>query len=128
MSENDRDPEDPIVVPVVEERLQVDKQAVRKGTVRVDKRVRTEPVRVSEDLREEVIEVERVPIDRFVDHPPSPYQDGDTWVMPVVEEVLVVERRLKLREEVRITRRVTTRNEIQEVERRIEEVEVHRTT
>jgi hypothetical protein len=46
-----------------------------------------------------------VQIDRIVAEPPVQRQEGDTLILPVVEEVLVVEKRLMLREEIRITRR-----------------------
>jgi hypothetical protein len=49
--------------------------------------------------------IERVQVDRIVAEQPMQRQEGDTLVLPVVEEVLVVEKRLMLREEIRITRR-----------------------
>jgi len=116
----------PVVIPVAEERIRVEKREVITGGVRVHKRVRTEPVRIEEDLREESVEIERVPIGRFVDQPPEPYADGDTWVIPVVEEVLVLERRLRLREEIRIVRTASIRHEARDEERRIEEIELER--
>lgn len=116
----------PVVIPVVEERVRVDKREVTTGAVRIHKSVRVEPVRIEEDLREEHVEVERVPIGRFVDRAPEPYADGDTWVVPVVEEVLVVERRLRVREEIRLVRTRSTRRETVDEERRVEEVEIER--
>ncbi len=47
--------------------------------------------------------IERVPVNRIVAESPSQRQEGDTLVLPVVEEVIVVEKRLMLREEIRIT-------------------------
>jgi uncharacterized protein (TIGR02271 family) len=116
----------PVVIPVAEERVRVDKRVVTTGKVRVDKRVRTEPVRLEEALKEEDVIVERVPVDRFVDEAPGPRQEGDTWVLPLVEEVLVVQRRLRVREEVRIRRKVTTHREVVTTTRRIEEADVER--
>jgi len=118
--------ERPVVIPVAEEQIRVEKREVTTGGVRVHKRVRVEPVRLEEDLREEQVEIERVPIGRFVDRPPEPYADGDTWVIPVVEEVLVLERRLRLREEVRIVRTASIRHETLDEERRVEEIELER--
>jgi uncharacterized protein (TIGR02271 family) len=126
VTEEDPELAESVVVPVAEERLRIDKRLVTTGVVTIEKRVRTEPVHLEEVLAHEELEVERVPVDKFVDEAPQPYTDGDTWILPVVEEVLVVERRLKVREEVRITRRVASRNEVQDLERRIEEVAVHR--
>ena len=47
-------------------------------------------------------------------------------IIPLVEEVLVVERRLLLREELRITRRQETRSEAQTVTVRSEDVVIER--
>ena len=44
---------------------------------------------------------------------PTISQEGDTTIIPVVEEIVVVERRLVLKEEVRI-RRVSTKDQHQE--------------
>jgi hypothetical protein len=57
------------------------------------------------ELFREGYSIERVQIDRIVAEPPVQRQEGDTLILPVVEEVLVVEKRLMLREEIRITRR-----------------------
>lgn len=53
------------------------------------------------------LEVERVACGQMVDAAALPiaHYDGDTLVVPVLEEVLVVEKRMRLKEEVRITRR-----------------------
>ena len=59
------------------------------------------------------VEIERVPIGRTIEVVPSISQEGDTTIIPVVEEIVVVERRLVLKEEVRI-RRVSTKKEHQE--------------
>ena len=111
---------------MAEEEVSVGRRAVETGSVKVTKRVRTEPVRLAQALRAEVVSVERVPVDRWVEAAPAPHADGDTWVVPVVEEVLVIERRLRVVEEVRITRHTHERTEVVETERRIEEVEVER--
>ncbi|MCU1257248.1 MAG: hypothetical protein JWO80_133 [Bryobacterales bacterium] len=59
--------------------------------------------------------IERVQVDRIVAEPPVQRQEGDTLVLPVVEEVLVVEKRLMLREEIRITRRREQVEQIQTI-------------
>ena len=62
---------------------------------------------IDEPLFLEDVGVERVSINRIVDEHPETWQDGDTTVIPVVEEVLVVQKRLLLKEEIRITKRRT---------------------
>jgi hypothetical protein len=46
--------------------------------------------------------VERVPIDREVSETPSIREEDGVTIVPVVEEILVVERRLRLKEELHI--------------------------
>jgi uncharacterized protein (TIGR02271 family) len=57
-------------------------------------------------LREEV-DIDRIPVNEYVDEaPPIRYED-DRTIIPVLEEVLLVEKRLLLKEEVVITKRRT---------------------
>ena len=115
------------VVPVLEEQLDVRRRRVETGGgVRVKKSVDEYETSVDEPLVKEEVEVERVAIGRAVDAPPSVRYEGDTMIVPILEEVLVVEKRLVLKEEIRITRqrrelhapqRVTLRREHATVER-----------
>jgi len=59
---------------------------------------------IDELLAREAVEIERTPIGQHVDAIPAVREEGDTIVVPIVEEVLVVDRRLFLKEEVRIRR------------------------
>ena len=93
------------------EDISVAKRRVDGETVRVGTVTRTREQPVDEELTHERVEVERIPIGRYVETAPAVRQEGDTTVLPVLEEVVVVERRLLLKEEVRITRvRVTERH------------------
>jgi uncharacterized protein (TIGR02271 family) len=74
----------------------------------------------------EEVEVERVAINRPIAEAVGPRQEGDTLIVPLLEEVLVVEKRLILREEVRITRRKVERRSTQSVVLRSEEATVER--
>ncbi|MGI8743084.1 MAG: DUF2382 domain-containing protein [Bryobacteraceae bacterium] len=58
-----------------------------------------------EPLFREDCDVERVPVKRMLDQPVEIRQEGDTLIIPLMEEVLVVEKRLMLREELHIKRR-----------------------
>jgi stress response protein YsnF len=63
-------------------------------------------------LVRERVEVETIPIGRRIDAMPAVRQEGDTTIVPVVEEVLYTERRLFLKEEVHIKRvRITERHQ-----------------
>lgn len=94
------------VLPLVEETLLVGKRRVETGRVRVSVSTETEDRVVRETLRSERAEMERVPIGRelAVGEPaPAMRQEPDgTVVVPVLEEILVVERRLVLKEEIRM--------------------------
>ena len=99
--------DDPKLTLLAEE-LSVEKEAVETGRVRVNKQTRTREVFVDEDLLREHAEIERTPIGRQVFEAPPVRQDGETTIIPIVEEVLYTERRLILKEEVKITRRRST--------------------
>lgn len=96
---------DEIVDPVVVETVEVSRRQVETGRVRVHKSVREHEQVVDEPLLREVVEVERVPIGRAVERAPECRWEGDTWIVPVLEEVVEVRRRLVLTEEIRVTRR-----------------------
>lgn len=73
-----------------------------RGRAIVTKRIETTDDTLRLDVQQQHPNVERVLIDREIDSTPAPYWDGDTYVVPVVQEEIVVTRRLVLREEVRI--------------------------
>jgi uncharacterized protein (TIGR02271 family) len=114
------------IVPVVVEEVDVQKRKVDAGRVRVKKVVREHEQLVDVPLLREDVDVERVTVDRFADGPVEVRQEGDTLIVPLVEEVLVVEKRLLVREELRITRRRVEEHRPQKVTVRREEATVGR--
>lgn len=121
-------PEDPSTdtIPLLEERVRITAREVVTGRVQV--RLATEEVEelVHATLAGRRATVERIAMDVEVTDPPAIRQEGDTIVVPVVEEVLVVERRLRLREEIRL-HLVPTQEEVAlPVRRRVQRAEVHR--
>jgi uncharacterized protein (TIGR02271 family) len=119
--------DEPLVVPVVAEELSVEKRRVIRGTVRVYTRVETRQEVVDEPLLREEVIVEHVPVHALVEgEAPTPHDEDGVFVIPILEEVLVVQKRLLLKEEVRITRRRTTISKPQQVTLRREVVEVER--
>ena len=90
------------------EDLSVEKEVVETGRVRVSKRTHTREVAIDEDLIKESAEIETIPIGRQIFEMPMVRHEGETTIIPIVEEVLHTERRLFLKEEVRITRKKTT--------------------
>jgi stress response protein YsnF len=63
---------------------------------------------VSQELKSERVTVSRVPINRYVEAPPQVRTEGDVTIIPVLEEVLIVEKKLLLREEIHLQRTTIT--------------------
>ncbi len=98
------------VIPLVEEELRVDKRTTTTGKVRVRTVVDTVEEVARADLEEERVEVTRVPVGREVQAAPAVRTEGDVTIVPVLEEVLVVETRLVLKEELHIRRHLAREN------------------
>jgi len=116
----------PYVVPVIEEILDVTRHQEEIGRVVVQKHVHERVEVVDEPLRRDNVTVTHVPINRVVELPVDVRREGETLIVPVLEEVLVVEKRLMLVEEVHITRHTTEIHQPEEVTLRREEVTVER--
>jgi stress response protein YsnF len=114
------------VVPVVAEELEVATEEREGARVRVRTHVEEREEAVSHDLSHEHVEVRRVPIGRYVDEPQRVREEAGLLVVPVHEEVLVVEKRLLLKEEVHLTTRHETRRETEHVRLRRERADVER--
>jgi stress response protein YsnF len=114
-----------VSIPVIEEELKLDREAVQTGRVRVhttpEERIET----VSESLLRTEVRIERVQKNEEIDAIPPLRDEGDTVVVPVVEERLV--RKLFLVEEVRLKRRVATEEINQQIKLRSQRVHVERT-
>ena len=91
-------------LPVMEEQVTIERRAVETDRVRVRTVVDVDEVLVEESVRTGSLTVERLTVDRAVAGAPAPRQDGDTTIFSIVEERLVVEKRLFVVEEVRVTR------------------------
>lgn len=118
--------EEVLVIPVVEEELRVGKQSVERGRVRITKTISEREEIIDEALQMEEPVVERVPVNRHVEAAPPVRYEGDVMIVPLVEEVIVVERRLMLREELRISKRRVETHEPQRIVLRREEAIVER--
>lgn len=113
-----------VIIPVAREEVTVGKRARPVGRVRVQKRVVESTVPVELVSAREDVDVERVPIGRVVASMPETRIEGDTTIVPVVEETAVVEKRLLLKEEIRITKRRTERKRRAQVPVKREQVTV----
>ena len=92
------------VIPLLAEEIAVSKQVVETGRVQVARVTHEREQLIDELLAHATVEIDRIPIGRQVEAMPAIRDEGDTIVIPIVEEVLVVERRLLLKEEVRVRR------------------------
>ena len=97
------DDRDELRIPIVEEQLSVGRRQTETDRVRVRTVVDSEDVIVEDLLRVGRLDVKRVAVDREVAQAPEPYRDGDTLVISVIEERLVIEKRLFVVEELRVT-------------------------
>ena len=92
------------VVTLAEETATITTRVVETGTVRVS--TKTEVVDHVERaaLGLERVEIEHHPVNTWVDAMPEVREEGDVTIVPLVEERLVVEKRLFVTEEVHIRR------------------------
>jgi uncharacterized protein (TIGR02271 family) len=114
--------EDELRVQRSEEELRVGTREREAGAMRVRKRVRTERERVRVPKRREEVRVERVPVERR--EAPKAEIGEDEFVVPFLEEEVVVEKRPVVKEEIRVRKEVVEDEEVVERDVRKEEVEI----
>ena len=115
------------VIPVIQETVTIEKREFESGKVVVHKTVSERDEVVEVLLRQQDLSVERVPIGRVVQEAPQTRQDGDTLIVPILEEVFVVEKRLMLKEELHIRKQSSERTEQKTIRLRSEHVEIEQT-
>ena len=89
---------------LAEEQVSVGKREVVTDRVRIRTVTREAEELVAQDLAGETVEVTTVPMGHEIDAVPAVREEGDLTIIPIVEEILVVEKRLVLKEEVHIRR------------------------
>ena len=122
----DRKPEDPVVVPVLAEELEAGVRSVPTGGVRVHKRVGEHEEVIDQPLRREQVEVRRVVRNEVVPGPLPVRHEGETMVVPVVKEILKIEKQFVLTEELHITKRTVEERHAETVVLRHQQAEVER--
>ena len=111
----------------MEENLRLGVSKIETGKLRAKKKVHDEDLIVSGPVLQDELTIERIPLNQYIDEaPPSVRYEGDTMVIPVIEEEVVVQTRLKLVEEVRITRRQREKMAEEPITIRREEVLIER--
>ena len=121
-----KDERDSVVIPVAQEEAEITRERVQTGTVRVRKTVHERLATIDEPMLHDEVDIEHVAINRPVDVPEPPREEGDVLIIPVYEEVVTVQRQWILKEEVRLRRREVQTRYRDEVPLRTEEVVVER--
>jgi uncharacterized protein (TIGR02271 family) len=116
----------PRTVPLIEESAHVDKLQIDRGGYRVTKRIEQHEQQLDVSLQRQRVAIERRPIGEWVREMPPIRHDGDTLIVPLVEEVLVTEKRLRLVEEVHIRQIQETRHTSIPVTLRKDTIEIER--
>ena len=94
-----------ITIPVINQELLVSSKTVETGRVLISKKVFEEESVINSMIRSEEVIVEKKEINQYVDVAPEAVrQEGNVTIISVVKEVLVIEKRLLLVEELHITK------------------------
>ena len=113
-------------IPLAEERVSVTKCEVETGRLLIQVSVEERQVAVLVELFHDEVEVERVPINKPVSYLPSVRLEGSTTIIPVVEEVMVMEKRLVLVEEIHVRRKSVAETQQIPVTLRSEQAHINR--
>src|SRR6476659_70533 len=98
-SSNHHDPDEKIILPVVAETPHLEKRSVRTGKVRINTVLENVEEIASTTLQEERVEVTRVPVNQPVNEAPTVRTVDGVTIVPVLEEIMVIEKLLILKEE-----------------------------
>ncbi|HEX8257880.1 MAG TPA: DUF2382 domain-containing protein, partial [Allosphingosinicella sp.] len=99
---------------------------VEAGRLRVRVSVDEREERVPVTLTHDEVVIERVPKNIPLSELPSVRLEGNTTIIPVVEEVVVVEKRLMLIEEIHVRRKAASSTEEVAVTLRSEQASIER--
>lgn len=120
------DEPDQILIPVVEEQLEVTKRVVETGKVYLHKSVAKYDVKLDEPLAVEQWRIERIAKNEVISETPLTRREGEATVYPVVEERLVLTKELVLVEEIHVTRAVSERRDVRTIVLRRESMDIER--
>lgn len=101
---------DQVVIPLHAEEVSVGKKQVATGRVKVSTVTHSRQQLIEQLLHSERVEVERVPVGKVVAQAPDVRTEGDVTIIPVVEEAVLVQRQLVLKEEIRVRKTRQTHN------------------
>jgi uncharacterized protein (TIGR02271 family) len=111
------------------EELNITKKVADTGAgVRIQKTVAHNDHLIDLSLSHEEVTVERFPISDIIDSDVAPQvrYEGSTMVIPVLEEVVVIQKKYRLKEEIRVTRHIRQVDSQHSITLRAEEVVIER--
>jgi uncharacterized protein (TIGR02271 family) len=112
-------------IPIIKEVASIRKR--KKITrIQIRKTVSRRKQTVDEPTYRNSFEIKRISKNQFLDAPVKPRKEGETLILPVFEEVVSVQKRLLLREELHITPQQETIRRPQTVELKTEHIHVQR--
>jgi uncharacterized protein (TIGR02271 family) len=115
-----------VVIPVIQEQVIVNKEIVDTAKVHIRKRVIEEQASLNIPLIQEAYQVEHIPINKLVNEVPPIRQEGEVTIIPVVREVLVIEKHYELIEEIHVIRQRHEVPHVQEIMLKREQVDIER--
>ena len=114
-------------IPLVQEEVSVEKKAVEKGRVKIYKNVKEKTESLNLPVINEEVQIERIPINKIVEKAPEAVRyEGDTMIIPVLKEIAVIEKKILLVEEIRVTKTAIHSEQKEEVTLRREEINIER--
>jgi uncharacterized protein (TIGR02271 family) len=120
-------PDKSFSIPVIQEEVQVEKKVVEKGRVKLIKTVKEETESLNLPEINEEVHIERVPLNKIVEKAPEAVRyEGDTMIIPVLKEIAVIEKKVLLIEEIRVTKTAIHSEQKEEVTLRKEEINIER--
>lgn len=111
---------------ILAEALDIQKRIKLTGVVRLEKTVRNSDAVGDEILTSNSITVERRAVNKYLDEAVTIRQEGNTTIIPVMEEIVIVSKQLVLKEEIRITNHRQQSLHHETIPLRAEEVQVTR--
>jgi uncharacterized protein (TIGR02271 family) len=111
---------------VLQEKANIDKRVVESGKVYIHKKVHETDEEIAVPVSHEAVTIKKIPVNKYVDAAPSVRNEGNTTIIPVIKEVLVIEKKLLLVEEVHVIKDIVEKTEEHTIPLRKEEIEVER--
>jgi len=114
-------------IPVVQEKVDIGKTVIEKGKVKISKTVKEESEVINLPTKTEQVHIERVRVNKIIETAPDAVRyEGNTMIIPVLQEITVTEKKLLLIEEIHVTKTSVSTEEAREITLRKEEIKIER--